>query len=238
MPILSGTDTQPQLSVAALETLWVQNGGSQATAPQAAAVATAESSRVPDNTNVNSPASLGIDYGLFQINPTQNPAFAGQVNPDNVEQSAIFIPNVNVADAESLSNGGTNWGPWSSSQHTKDGTGWADVGSPAYEIAQAGYQGGAVTPGVSGSSTSSSNATTPAAGTTTTTTTTTPYDPTGIVSEISHIGSDWTTFWTNHPVAILIAAGIVLIIAIAFIASDKGVQGAATKVAATAAEAG
>ena len=110
--------------------MWVQNetqlgvplASAQATAPQAAAVATAESSRVPDNTNVNSPASLGIDYGLFQINPTQNPAFAGQVNPDNVDQSAIFIPNVNVADAAiALRNGGTNWGPWSSSQHTKDG---------------------------------------------------------------------------------------------------------------------
>jgi hypothetical protein len=235
LPILSGTDTQPQLSVAALETLWVQNGGSQATAPQAAAVATAESSRVPDNTNVNTDGS--VDYGLFQINTVQNPAFAGQVNPDNVEQSAIFIPNVNVADAESLSSGGANWGPWSSSEFTP-GNGWGVPGTPAYAIAQAGYQGGAVTPAVSGSSTSSSNATTPAAGTTTTTTTTTPYDPTGIVSEISHIGSDWTTFWTNHPVAILIAAGIVLIIAIAFIASDKGVQGAATKVAATAAEAG
>jgi hypothetical protein len=232
LPILSGTDTQGQLSVSALETLWVQNGGSQATAPQAAAIATAESSRVPDNTNVNSPASLGIDYGLFQINPTQNPAFAGQVDPNNVEQSAIFIPNVNVADAESLSNGGTNWGPWSSSQHTKDGTGWADVGSPAYAIAQAGYQGGAVTPAATGSS----SAAAPASGSTTTTTTTTPYDPTGIVSEISHLGSDWNTFWANHPVAILIAAGIILIVAIAFIASDKGVQGAATKVAATAAE--
>ncbi len=237
MPILSGTDTQGALSVSALETLWVQNetqlgvplATAQATAPQAAAVSTAEASRVPDNTNVNTDGS--VDYGLFQINTVQNPAFAGQVDPNNIDQSAIFIPNVNVADAATLSTNGTNWGPWSSSEFSASG--WGTPGTAAYAIAQAGYQGGAVTPAATGSS----SATAPASGSTTTTTTTTPYDPTGIVSEISHLGSDWNTFWANHPVAILIAAGIILIVAIAFIASDKGVQGAATKVAATAAEA-
>lgn len=80
-------------SCSALEQLWKQAGGSSAHAFMAAEIAMAESG---GNPNAISPTN---DFGLWQINGS-NGALA-TLNPLQNAKSAI-----------TLSNNGTNWGPW------------------------------------------------------------------------------------------------------------------------------
>lgn len=81
-----------------LKKLWVQAGGSAASAPIAAAVALAESSGNPNAINdKNSDGS--IDRGLWQINSVHG-----------AQSTTDIMANARAAVA--ISNHGTNWNPW------------------------------------------------------------------------------------------------------------------------------
>lgn len=98
------------LSYAQLEGLWVQAGGSEGSAPIAAAVALAESGGNPTSHNPNPPDD---SYGLWQIN------MLGGMGPDRRQRyglannAALYDPLTNAKVAVSMSNGGANWQPWS-----------------------------------------------------------------------------------------------------------------------------
>lgn len=100
------------MSYADLEGLWVQAGGSPASAPLAAAIAMAESGGNPSSLNNN--ASTGdLSYGLWQIN------MIGSMGPQRERQfginsySQLLDPLTNAKAAVAVSNGGTNFAPWS-----------------------------------------------------------------------------------------------------------------------------
>lgn len=82
---------------AQLEQLWKSAGGSAASAPVAAAVATAESSGNPGAQNYNTNGT--IDRGLWQINSVHG----GQSTTDIA---------ANARAAVAISKGGTDWSPW------------------------------------------------------------------------------------------------------------------------------
>jgi len=84
-------------SYAQLEYIWEQAGGSQQAAPIAAAVAMAESGGVTTATNQDSNGS--VDRGLWQINSVHG------------NQSSYDVMT-NARAAVAISNGGTNWSPW------------------------------------------------------------------------------------------------------------------------------
>jgi LysM repeat protein len=90
---VAASAAQGMYSCSSLEQLWEQAGGSSAAAFMAAEIAMAESS---GNPNAISPTA---DYGLWQINAS-NGALA-TLNPFDNAKSAI-----------TLSDDGTNWGPW------------------------------------------------------------------------------------------------------------------------------
>lgn len=100
------------MSYADLEGLWIQAGGSAASAPLAAAIAMAESGGNPSSLNNN--ASTGdLSYGLWQIN------MIGSLGPSREQQfgissySQLLDPLTNAKAAVKVSNGGTNFLPWS-----------------------------------------------------------------------------------------------------------------------------
>jgi len=82
---------------AALEQIWVQNGGDRSKADIAAAVAQAESGGNPGASNKNSDGS--IDRGLWQINSVHG-------------SLSVFDPAANARAAIKISSNGTNWSPW------------------------------------------------------------------------------------------------------------------------------
>jgi len=91
--IVQSDQQQGMYSCSGLEQLWDQAGGNSADAFMAAEIAMAESG---GNPNAISPTA---DYGLWQINAS-NGSLA-TLNPYQNAQSAI-----------TLSDDGTNWGPW------------------------------------------------------------------------------------------------------------------------------
>lgn len=82
---------------AQLEGLWVQYGGSKATAPMAAAIAMAESGGNPNAYNGSDPS--GGSRGLWQINGAHG------------SQSSFDVAT-NTRAAVAISNDGKNWQPW------------------------------------------------------------------------------------------------------------------------------
>jgi LysM domain/Lysozyme like domain len=111
-PVTTATTTTPappvnaptgagDYSEAGLAALWEANGGSAATASLAACEAWYESTGNPNADN-------GVDLGLWQIDPGNEPG-ADLVNPD-----------VNAAEAVRLSDDGTDWADWA--QHPACGT--------------------------------------------------------------------------------------------------------------------
>lgn len=107
---------------AQLEQLWIQAGGSAATAPIAAAVAEAESGGNPNATDYDSNGS--VDRGLWQINSVHG-------------SLSTFDPLANARAAVSISNGGSNWTAWVTFKNgaykkfLQSGTPPATGGSPA-----------------------------------------------------------------------------------------------------------
>ena len=84
-------------SIPQIELLWIQYGGSAATAPLAAAIAMAESGGKPTAINHNTNGS--VDRGLFQINSVHG-----------AQSSTDLATNIKAAIA--ISSNGTNWNPW------------------------------------------------------------------------------------------------------------------------------
>jgi|SRR5215471_12558519 len=128
-----------------LQALWVQAGGSQQTAPMAAAIAMAESG---GNSNARSPKSggysngNGADYGLWQINSK----FNGGGDAD-------FDPLTNARKAVQISKNGTSWRSWCTAYSdglcgTKGGS-YLGSGSPFLKFLSAhggSFTGGDATP--------------------------------------------------------------------------------------------
>jgi len=88
---------------AQLEQLWINNGGSKATAPVAAAIAMAESSGNPLATSANPDG--GTNVGLWQLD-TPGGVGAGY------SQGQLTDPNINAAVAVKGSSDGSNWSDW------------------------------------------------------------------------------------------------------------------------------
>lgn len=88
---------------AQLEQLWINNGGSAATAPVAAAVAMAESAGQAAATSANPDG--GTNAGLWQLD-TPGGGGAGY----SVAQ--LQDPNTNAKAAVAASSGGANWATW------------------------------------------------------------------------------------------------------------------------------
>lgn len=88
---------------AQLEQLWINNGGSSATAPVAAAIAEAESSGNSAATSVNPDG--GTNVGLWQLD-TPGGGGAGYT------QAQLLDPNTNAAAAVKASSAGSNWATW------------------------------------------------------------------------------------------------------------------------------
>lgn len=87
---------------AQLEGLWIQNGGSPATAPIAAAIAEAESS---GNTAATSPnPDGGTNSGLWQLDTKGKGA--------GLTATQLQDPNVNASAAVEGSKNGTDWSAW------------------------------------------------------------------------------------------------------------------------------
>lgn len=104
------------LTYAQIEGLWVQAGGSQDTAPLAAAIAMAESGGNPNSVNNN--AHTGdLSYGLWQIN------MIGQLGPSREKQfgitnySQLLDPLTNAKAAVAVSSGGKDFTPWTTFTH-------------------------------------------------------------------------------------------------------------------------
>ena len=87
---------------AQLEQLWIDNGGSAATAPIAAAIAEAESS---GNSAASSPnPDGGVNIGLWQLDTNGKGA--------GLTAAQLQDPTVNAAAAVTGSKGGTDWSAW------------------------------------------------------------------------------------------------------------------------------
>jgi hypothetical protein len=87
----------PFYTYSQLEQIWIDNGGSPAAAPIAAAIAMAESSGGAGSTNQDNNGS--IDRGLWQINSIHG-------------AQSTFDPNANARAAVAISSNGANWRPW------------------------------------------------------------------------------------------------------------------------------
>lgn len=88
----------PKYTYGQLEALWIQEGGSKAAAPMAAAIAMAESRGESTATNQNTNGTT--DRGLWQINSVHG------------AQSTYDVV-ANTKSAIAISNNGTDWSPWS-----------------------------------------------------------------------------------------------------------------------------
>jgi Lysozyme like domain len=88
---------------AQLEQLWINNGGTAATAPVAAAIAEAESSGNAAVTSSNPDG--GTNVGLWQLD-TPGGGGAGYT------VSQLQDPNTNAAVAVAVSKSGSNWSTW------------------------------------------------------------------------------------------------------------------------------
>ncbi|SEF12881.1 Transglycosylase SLT domain-containing protein [Streptomyces sp. 3213] len=100
------------LSAAQIAAIARQAGFPESAIPTAVAVALAESSGIPNQHNQNS--LTGDDsYGLWQINMlgSMGPARRKQFGISTNDQ--LYDPVTNARAALVLSNGGKNWGPWS-----------------------------------------------------------------------------------------------------------------------------
>jgi Lysozyme like domain len=86
------------LGCSGLEQLWEAAGGPPSSAATAASVAMAESSGQQDATDNDSNGST--DYGYWQINSV------------NGATSADYDPMTNARAAVKISQGGTDWTPW------------------------------------------------------------------------------------------------------------------------------
>lgn len=140
-------------SFADLEGIWIAAGGSKLTAPVAAAIAMAESGGNPTAHNGN--ASTGDNsYGLWQIN------MLGSMGSNRLKQfngfgvnsySDLFDPVKNAKAAMIVSNGGTNFTPWttySSGAYQKYMQGNVPPNLNAAGAGSTGGNGGPVTTGV------------------------------------------------------------------------------------------
>lgn len=90
------------LTYAQLEGLWIQNGGSPATAPVAAAIAEAESGGNPASTSANPDG--GTNVGLWQLDTKGKGA--------GLSAAQLADPNVNASAAVGGSRNGADWSAW------------------------------------------------------------------------------------------------------------------------------
>jgi hypothetical protein len=94
--------SQQTLTYAQLEGLWIQNGGSKATAPIAAAIALAESSGRSWITSSNPDG--GTNVGPWQLDTKGKGA--------GYSVAQLQDPNTNAAVAVQASGNGTDWSAW------------------------------------------------------------------------------------------------------------------------------
>ena len=92
---------------AQLKQLALNAGFTGSSADTAAAIALAESGGNSNNVNTNYATDPGGSYGLMQINAHYNPSYFNDPNNN------IYDPQYNMNVAYQLSNGGTNFSPWS-----------------------------------------------------------------------------------------------------------------------------
>jgi hypothetical protein len=223
-------------SLASLENLWTAAGGPASAAPQAAAIADAESSGNPSAGNASDP--FGGSFGLWQINMGN----AGFLQTAGVPSNWQTDPLANAKAAVALwtNNGGKFYnvsasgnsasGPWAA--EGPGGTGNAkmtadiaainagNAGDPfpgdnpaqqwVYTHTPVGSWDNALNASGVGSAINGATGSTP--GSTPASTGSPANDPLGINSTFTAAQTAFASFWTAHP-AWLILAGIVLAIA-------------------------
>jgi hypothetical protein len=247
-------------SLAQLEAFWEQAGGSIASAPQAAAIAYAESSGNATDVNPNDPN--GGSFGLWQINGIHGASLAAsgltswQTDPlQNAEAAVQVWKGAGQTFFSPTTNGGAT-GPWAA----EGIAGSSGAANYQYALAQeaagnlgapATYPQNAVQQWITGALTgqtgpNAGTATAPvagqaggAAGTQVATTgVATPSDPLGIGTAISGLQTSWSTFWSNHPAWVILAGLVLLIVAWSLISGSNGTTvNLSTNAAGTAAEA-
>ena len=212
-------------SLAGLENLWVAAGGPASAAPQAAAVASAESSGNPVNPNYTDPN--GGSFGLWQINGVHASSLVAAGLPNWATDP---LQNAEAAVMVWKGAGNTFWTPTASG---KSATGpWAAEGIPGsagaanYAAAMAKINAGDVgsVPQL-GTGSRPGQGLAGAVGQPSTTPGQTVAQQTGsqavqqvqaavvnpLTAGITTLQTSWSTFWTAHP-AWMILAGIVLLI--------------------------
>jgi len=196
--------TSTPLSFADLEQLWIGAGGNIQLAPEMAGIAEIESGGgQPGAYNVSGPDT---SFGLWQINvqSNANPQFAPQA-----QAGTIFQPGVNAADAVAI--------------YTSQGLGaWAAETSPTLasgqpnpkyqELQQVIATGGSVGTATGGGPTANSpfGVSDPAAASGVNASQA-QWDPLGLSEFWAGVTGQWQTYWTAHPLWLLLG-GIVLVI--------------------------
>jgi hypothetical protein len=215
-------------SLAQLESLWIGAGGPIGAAPQAAAIAEAESGGNPTAYNATQ-ASGDQSFGLWQINTAAHTQWGSQVTANGA--GSIFSPQQNAQDAVSLFTGtGGFSGPWAaefvpgSPASARYQAALAQAPNPNTSAVTNAVPTPAPSPGFNwsaalnpfdpnywtgGSNSGPTSVVTGQNGTTALGTSTT--DPIGLGAAIGTLQTSWANFWTAHP-ATLILAGIVLVL--------------------------
>jgi hypothetical protein len=211
-------------SIAQLEQLWIEAGGPIGAAPQAAAIATAESRGNPTAYNATQ-ASGDQSFGLWQINtaPGAHTQWKGQVTAQ--DNTSIFNPLQNAKDALALYSGtGGFTGPWAAEfvagspaaaryqaalAQAPDPTSTAvssavPAAQPQTPLQAApGNAANAVVGAVSGAGTAAGNAISGA-----------------VSGPLATLQTSWATFWNAHPATLVIAGIVLLLVAFALIAGQ------------------
>jgi hypothetical protein len=100
MPAIDEFASSIKYNFQQLEALWEQAGGSPTAAPIAAAIALAESGGNP-----SAPGDGGTSIGLWQVHMPDHPQYS---------EAQLLDPLGNARAAVQISNGGTDWMPWTS----------------------------------------------------------------------------------------------------------------------------
>jgi len=232
----SGSVTE---SLAQLESLWIAAGGPTSAAPEAAAIAKAESGGQALDYNATQ-ASGDQSFGLWQINvaPNAHPGYLTQA-----ENATIFSPAQNAADAVAVYKS-SGFGAWSSTKSvngaaptfeqflglapdpssTEVATAVAAQPTPpnySQNPIQAGITHLLVGPGVGGNA----NGTAGVSGTSVGTTSAAPLIPGdmfGANAALATLQTSWSTFWAAHPATIIVAGVVLALIAWALLAGGGG----------------
>jgi hypothetical protein len=213
-------------SIAGLENLWIAAGGDATAAPQAAAIAEAESSGNPGDYNGSDPS--GGSYGLWQINGSHASELSNisgwQTDPLANAKAAVL-----VWTNAGRSFGNANGGPWQAEFIP------GSSGSANYQAALAKEESGNIgdvpqlgtgsrpgaglagavgqpstTPGQTVAQQTGSQAVAQVTG--------------GAAGVLSTLQTSWATFWSAHPSWIILAGIVLALVAWSLIAGGSTVN--------------